>query len=656
MVEDELRVFQPFFFSIDLPYAVTRDEEFPVRVSIYNYLEDAQTVYVEIVPEPWFDLLDSATKTVEVAGSDISSAEFMIRPEGLGVQQLTITARSADVADAVRQTIIVEPEGVKREIAQNYVLKPGTELAISTAIPEETVEGSARAYLAFTASYLTQTIEGLDGLLQMPFGCGEQNMMLFAPNVYITEYLKQSGQLKAEIMAKAEKLMITGYQRQMTYRRSDGSFSAFGESDEVGSLWLTAFVLKAFSQAKDIMYIDQSVLSDATSWILTHQKEDGSFEQVGFVHHQEMIGGLQGKTALTAYIAIALMEAGENTGSTKAIAYLEGQLDNIDDAYTMAITAYALELAGSPARDAAYAKLMAMAEEDEDGLHWPAPLAGGEPEPLFDAPRKGVAPEAMRGCESATIEATGYAALALIQRGDNLNAGKAAKWLVSRRNSLGGFGSTQDTVVALQALTEYAQDVGRDVDLKVALDIAGEIRELTLNGENYDVLQTIEVPVDATIRVSAKGKGEAVVQSVVRFNIPEPEEAEQAIRISVDYSTDQVAVNDLMTVSVGLTFNPPIPMTAEMIVLDVSVPTGFAAVSETLDQVVANDPLVKRYEVAGRKVIFYLEELEAGGSVNFNFQVKALYPVRSQPAASSAYSYYNQSLRGETMTEGIVVQ
>jgi hypothetical protein len=62
----------------------------------------------------------------------------------------------------------------------------------------------------------------------MPFGCGEQNMTLFAPNVYVTEYLKQSGQLKAEIMATAEKLMITGYQRQLTYRRSDGSFSAFG--------------------------------------------------------------------------------------------------------------------------------------------------------------------------------------------------------------------------------------------------------------------------------------------------------------------------------------------------------------------------------------------------------------------------------------------
>jgi len=87
----------------------------------------------------------------------------------------------------------------------------------------------------------------------MPFGCGEQNMIVFAPDVYITKYLQESGQIKPEIMAKAEKLMITGYQRELTYRRSDGSFSAFGQSDEEGSLWLTSFVLKSFAEARDLI-------------------------------------------------------------------------------------------------------------------------------------------------------------------------------------------------------------------------------------------------------------------------------------------------------------------------------------------------------------------------------------------------------------------
>jgi len=31
---------------------------------------------------------------------------------------------------------------------------------------------------------------------------------------------------------------MSGYQRQLTYQRSDGSFSAFGNRDKAGSAWL----------------------------------------------------------------------------------------------------------------------------------------------------------------------------------------------------------------------------------------------------------------------------------------------------------------------------------------------------------------------------------------------------------------------------------
>ena len=37
---------------------------------------------------------------------------------------------------------------------------------------------------------------------------------------------------------------------------------------------------------------------------------------------------------------------------------------------------------------------------------------------------------------------------------DTTSTPRAAKWLVGQRNAQGGFGSTQDTVVALQALTD----------------------------------------------------------------------------------------------------------------------------------------------------------------------------------------------------------
>ena len=32
-------------------------------------------------------------------------------------------------------------------------------------------------------------------------------------------------------------VMLLGYQRELTYQRGDGSFSAFGNSDPAGSIW-----------------------------------------------------------------------------------------------------------------------------------------------------------------------------------------------------------------------------------------------------------------------------------------------------------------------------------------------------------------------------------------------------------------------------------
>ena len=85
-------------------------------------------------------------------------------------------------------------------------------------------------------------------------------------------------------------------------------------------------MLKTFSQAKDLTFIDHDVLSEAAGWITSQQKSDGSFESVGFIHHEDMMGGVKGKDTLTAFVAIALLEAGETAAADKAIGYLEGRV------------------------------------------------------------------------------------------------------------------------------------------------------------------------------------------------------------------------------------------------------------------------------------------------------------------------------------------
>ncbi len=654
--EAELTVFQEFFLQVDLPYSAIRGEELPVRVALYNYLDTPQKIFVDLEPTDDFELLDDAQKVVTVPGSDIGGATFTIRPRKPGITPLKVTARSFAAADAVVKELLVVPEGVARETVDNLVLSASDSHTVDATIPSNAIADSGRVHVAITGSYLAQSIEGLERLLKMPFGCGEQNMILFAPNVFVARYLQETGQSKPEIMARAENLMITGYQRELTYRRNDGSFSAFGDSDAQGSLWLTAFVLKTFAQADGLIYIDPGVLADAFDWIVHHQNADGSFDPVGFLHHQELLGGLQGKNALTAYVTVALLEAGQDSAAAKAVRYLEGQVNSIVDAYGMAITTYALELAGSPSAGAAYDRLMGMAIVADGGIHWgespePSPLPvepkDGQPRPAHPQPHQ----------QSAAIETTAYATLALLEHGDRLNASNAARWLVTRRNSFGGFGSTQDTIVGLQALTQFSTAAAADVDMTVVLSSGAWQREIRITGENADVMQMTEVPERGMLEVSTSGKGEAVVQVVRRFNLPEVEhETRQVFDIDVDYGTDHVNVDDLIIVSVDVRFTPFEPVEAGMVVLDIAVPTGFTPVTDSIEALVDGTTKLKRFDIAGRKVILYLEDLLPNESIALEFSARAVHPVKAKATTSEVYSYYNPEMRGETLAGAITVE
>ena len=652
--ESELKVFQPFFLQVDLPFSGIRGEVLPAKIALYNYLDAPQQIQVELAPSDKYELLDSARRTVTVGPNDIGGAEFRVRLTKIGKIELEVSARSPEAADAVIKEMIVEPEGVPEELVENLVLTPGNSHTFDGAVPFNAVDDSARTLVSVTGSYVAQTIDGLEGLLKMPFGCGEQNMILFAPNVFVANYLRDTGQIKPEIMARAENLMLTGYQRELTYRRHDGSFSAFGDSDQEGSLWLTAFVLKTFSQARGLVHIDPDVLESASSWILSHQRPDGSFKPVGFLHHKELLGGLQGNTALTAYVAIALMEAGEQRAASKAVTFLELGLDDIDDPYTTAIVSYALELADSNRAGAAYDKLMSMSVNSGDGLSWGTPQfeLGQTP-----APRAIGNGHAHSGNRVAAVETTGYATLALLERGDLISAANAGKWLVNQRNAYGGYGSTQDTVVGLQAMTKFAANARYNVDMTVDLNAGNWSKRLTLTPDNADVLQIVEAPAGATIDVSGEGEGQVVVQAVRRFNMPIVVNAVRPVfDIDVDYGTGHVDVDDLITISADVTFNPPEFVEAGMVVLDVAIPTGFSPVAGSIDRMAEAEPRIKRHDVAGRKVIIYIEDMAAGETLSVEFQARAVFPVRAEPVTSAVYSYYRPEWRGQSLGGAMSVQ
>ena len=62
---------------------------------------------------------------------------------------------------------------------------------------------------------------------------------------------------------------------------------------------------------------------------------------------------------------------------------------------------------------------------------------------------------------SKAVEMTAYMVLIRSLRGELGSVVDSVKWLAKQRNSQGGFVSTQDTVVGLQAISTYAQKANR---------------------------------------------------------------------------------------------------------------------------------------------------------------------------------------------------
>ena len=60
------------------------------------------------------------------------------------------------------------------------------------------------------------TLNNLDKLLRLPFGCGEQNMIHFAPNVFVLKYLQKTQQLSTDVETEATDYLLQGKQSAST--------------------------------------------------------------------------------------------------------------------------------------------------------------------------------------------------------------------------------------------------------------------------------------------------------------------------------------------------------------------------------------------------------------------------------------------------------
>lgn len=62
----------------------------------------------------------------------------------------------------------------------------------------------------FLGDILGLAMQNLENLLQMPYGCGEQNIALLASDTYVLDYLQSTQQLTEEVKSKAFSFLSNG--------------------------------------------------------------------------------------------------------------------------------------------------------------------------------------------------------------------------------------------------------------------------------------------------------------------------------------------------------------------------------------------------------------------------------------------------------------
>ncbi|XP_073757041.1 C3 and PZP-like alpha-2-macroglobulin domain-containing protein 8 isoform X4 [Callorhinus ursinus] len=510
------------------------------------------------------------------------------------------------------------------------------------------------------------TLNHLSNLLRLPFGCGEQNMIHFAPNIFVLKYLQKTQQLSPEVERETTDYLVQGYQRQLTYRHQDGSYSAFGERDASGSMWLTAFVLKSFAQARSFIFIDPQELAAAKGWIVRQQQVDGSFPAVGRILNKDIQGGIHGTVPLTAYVVAALLETGtaseeERSAIARAQHFLESSAPLAADPYSSALTTYALTLLRSLAAPAALRKLRSLAITQDGVTHWSLTGSRDVDKDAFLSFSDGVS----RSVVSAEVEMTAYALLTYTLLGDVATALPVVKWLSQQRNALGGFSSTQDTCVALQALAEYAiLSYAGSINLTVSLASTNLDYQETfeLHRANQKVLQTAAIPSLPTgLFVSAKGEGCCLMQIDVTYHVPDPV-AKPAFQLLVslqepeaeprrtpasassadddDPAADQHHQEYQVTLEVCTRWLHA--GSSNMAVLEVPLLSGFRVDIESLEQLLFDKHFtLKRYEVAGRRVLFYFDEIPSRCLTCVRFRALREHVVgRTSALPVSVYDYY----------------
>ncbi|KAM3913345.1 ovostatin-like [Leptodactylus fuscus] len=662
----EFTAFLPFFVEMTVPYSFKRGEILVLNAFVANYLKECVKVQVSLLLSDSYVAVPQGVKqNICICSGERAYYTWHVNATSLGVINFTLSAQTTFIGrtcdgyndrfqhprkDTVIQSTIVEAEGIKQEVTlSNLICIQGkTPQQISMPIkiiqPQNVVPGSVSAFFTALGDIIGLPMQNLQNLLQMPFGCGEQNLARMAPIPHLLDYLTTTKQLKNDILQKAIEYMTIGYLRELAYRGWSGAYSLFGGPNFQENSWLTVNVFQTLESCKGYIYIDSNIQQQTLIWLGNSQRLDnGCFRAVGnpFI---ALSGETNDDIRFTALISIALLQSNYSIGETllaSSLTCLRNALNSNLSLYNKALVAYVFTLNKDwDRRNILLNSIKSKAIMEGGTTHWEE-----EGKPTL---RPGFYPV----YSPVDIEMTACILLCMakgpqITPEDLSYMAPVAVWLVRQQNANGGFQSTPDTVMSLQALSAYGRLVFNPA-AQHSIVLSGQNMQniqFTLNNYNRFLVQSRPLSVPGDYNANITGIGCCLIQTTIRHNVPVPKE-NSAFLLSVNSSSASCVngVAYVITIGISVSFRG-IPSQSNMAVIDIEMITGYQADYWPLQQL-TNSQVISKSEIENNHVYLYLKSVSRDTiSLSFNVMMGPRV-LNAKTASVYVYDYYKKADNG----------
>ncbi|XP_050713228.1 CD109 antigen-like isoform X2 [Eriocheir sinensis] len=653
------------------PRTKAGDHQHLVTVGAESFVEVIFPI-VAIIDKGKIDLKVSAITQI---GLDEETATLKVEPEGA-----TVDRHTSVMLDLKNRAVVYEYMDIILD--ESYI--------IPLSILRRFVAGSPRGRVTICGdvvgpSFPTGGPVNSRVMLRKPLKGTDDTTFTFGANVWTLHYLRLTNQLdysQAQKIFEKLNVMLTAI---MFRYNTDGSFKMWGN---VGpSVWLSAWTIRTIHQADfpewdNLLYIDPQIVSKTIEWLLPWQDiKTGAFRESPYYSDTPLNRkaapysyglkwqGLKNIT-LTAHCLITL-EQTINTlqGSVhnqailarnQAIRYLEQELVNLSDPLEVAITAYALYLANSVAKESAFAALDRIKRYENGLIYWSREAVRPNRRANENNQRNLLQPKFEEEWDSHAVEATAYALLVyLMHDGVHMDQERIVKWLNGMRMHDAGFISTVDTLVALQALTEYSHRARiRDItDMKITVEATGEEgrapHEVFISPGN--VSQMTSIPIEnvwGMVNVFATGEGQAILQLDIEYGVDwsdfKKEPPVKAFEFSVQEYYSKFGNKSHCEVRVCARWlNTKEAEYSSSTVIELENPTGYVAYQPDLKRMMKaaqtsgtfptlRDSIGGHGDTFAKQTVFFVDYLPSNETWCFTYTIKRWYPVANLTRIRSA--------------------